>query len=119
MAIIIVGIGGIFGGILRFIIGRTLAEKANTNFPIATFVINITGAFLLGVLTSLNISENTYLLLGEGFLGAYTTFSTFMYEGLNLFKNDKNKNAIVYILGSVFLGLVSYILGFAIIKSLK
>lgn len=119
MELLFVGIGGIFGGGLRFVIGETITEKANTKFPVATFLINITGAFLLGILTSFNPGGNIYLLLGDGFLGSFTTFSTFMYEGFNLFKTNKKKNAVVYILGSVFFGLIAYILGFAFINYLK
>jgi fluoride exporter len=52
-----------------------------------------------------------YLLAAEGFLGAYTTFSTFMYEGFNLFKGDEKKNARVYIIGTMITGMAGYLTG--------
>lgn len=111
---ILVGVGGILGGLSRFQIGKILSEKSKTTFPIGTFIINITGALLLGIVTSMDTSENAYLLLGDGFLGAYTTFSTFMYESFSLFKGKQNLNAFLYIFISFILGVIGYIVGFII-----
>lgn len=116
MNLILVGIGGTFGGLFRFQIGKIISERSKTAFPIATFLINITGAILLGILTGMKTGNSTYLLLGDGFLGAYTTFSTFMYEGFNLFRDDKNLNAFVYILSTLILGIIGYVSGFEIAK---
>ncbi len=116
MPFIIVGAGGVLGGLCRFQLGRMMAQTSKAVFPIATFWINITGAFLLGIFTSLSPGENLYLLLGDGFLGAYTTFSTFMYESFVLFEGKKQLNALVYILGSVLCGILGYIAGFALAK---
>jgi CrcB protein len=118
MSLILVGIGGIFGGITRFQFGKLLSQKSNAAFPSGTFIINITGALLLGVLTSIDTGKNVYLFLGDGFLGAYTTFSTFMYEGFNLFQGNDKFNAFLYILGSLILGIIGYSAGFAIGKLL-
>ena len=54
-----------------------------------------------------------FLLLADGFLGAFTTFSTFMYEGFNLFQENERLNALVYIISSVFLGIVGFVMGYA------
>jgi CrcB protein len=112
MNIILVGFGGIFGGISRYQLGRLISQKAKTVFPLGTFIINITGAFLLGLLSSLNNDKNVYYLLGDGFLGAYTTFSTFMYEGFHLFGENHKLNAAVYILSSLVIGIIGYMIGF-------
>lgn len=111
MEIIFVGIGGMFGSITRYKIGKIISEKSNTNFPLGTFIINITGALFLGILSSIKTDNNLYLLLGDGFLGAYTTFSTFMYEGFNIFLENEKMNAFIYILCSLFLGILGYIIG--------
>lgn len=111
MQYLIVGFGGIFGSIVRFALGKAIKEKTNTTFPIGTFLINITGAILLGLVNSLGVSSSLYLLLADGFLGAYTTFSTFMYDGFTLFQENEKLNAITYILGSLFLGIIGFIIG--------
>lgn len=111
MELIFVGIGGVLGSLTRFQLGKIITEKSKTTFPIGTLIINITGAILLGFVSSLNTSRSMYLLLGDGFLGAYTTFSTFMYEGFNLFRENKKLNAFAYISGSLFLGVIGYITG--------
>ena len=64
--------------------------------------------FLVGI----SVSGNIYLLIADGFLGAYTTFSTFMYEGFNLFQENEKKNAFFYIGGSLVIGIIGYIIGF-------
>jgi CrcB protein len=119
MDLFFVGIGGALGSLTRFQLGKIITEKSNTTFPIGTFIINITGAILLGIISSLGVSKNMYLLLGDGFLGAYTTFSTFMYEGFNLFQENEKMNAFTYILGSLFLGVLGYLIGFKMGKLIK
>lgn len=114
MSIILVGIGGAGGAVIRYQIGRIISQKINTIFPFATFIINITGALLLGVVTSFDLENNGYLFLGVGFLGAYTTFSTFIFEGFQLFQGRQKLNAVLYILGSLFIGIIGYIAGFAL-----
>ncbi len=118
MNILLVGIGGVFGGVARFHLGKIISQRAQTAFPIATLIINITGALLLGIVSGIAVTENGYLLLGEGFLGAYTTFSTFMYEGFHLFRENEKLNAFAYILGSLLLGVLGYAAGLEIGKLL-
>ena len=116
MGYLIVGIGGALGSVTRFAIGRRLSETSNSWMPMGTFFINISGAVLLGVVSSMTLSGNMYLLLCEGFLGAYTTFSTFMYEGFNFFKEDEKKNAFTYIIGTFIFGVIGFIIGIEIVK---
>ena len=111
MEYIVVGIGGVFGSITRYALGKFISERSNTKFPVGTFIINITGALLLGIVTTYQANKGIYLLLGEGFLGAYTTFSTFMYEGFNLFQDKEKLNAFIYISGSLILGIIGFIAG--------
>lgn len=111
MSYILIGIGGMLGSITRYALGKWISGKWDTIIPLKTFAINVTGAFLLGLVVSLNVSNNYYLILAEGYLGAYTTFSTFMYEGFNLFRNDKLRSALIYILGTILLGFVGFAAG--------
>jgi CrcB protein len=108
----LVGIGGACGGICRFARGRWIARKADTDFPAGPFLVTISGAVLLGILTRVSAGGSAYLLLGDGFLGAYTTFSTFMYEGFHLFQDNEIFDAFVYILGTLFLGVIGYAAGY-------
>ena len=97
MEYILVGIGGALGSLTRFTLGKAISEKSKSSFPIGTFIINITGAYLLGIISSVDIGRNLALLASYGFLGAYTTFSTFMYEGFNLIRDKEKINAFIYI----------------------
>lgn len=111
MDYLLVGIGGIFGSITRFILGRYISERTISTFPKGTFIINVSGALLLGVVVTFQSHNNVYLLLGDGFLGAYTTFSTFMYEGFNLFQEKERLNAFKYIFYSLILGTIGFSIG--------
>jgi CrcB protein len=111
MAYVLIAIGGGAGSLVRYKLGKYISEKSSNTFPIGTFIINITGAILLGIISTVAVSNNMLLLLGDGFLGAYTTFSTFMYEGFNLFQGKHRLNAFMYVFFSLILGIVGYILG--------
>jgi len=111
MTYMLVAFGGGAGSLVRYTLGKFISERSKTSFPMGTFIINITGALLLGIVSTIGVSSNMMLLLGDGFLGAYTTFSTFMYEGFNLFEEKEKLNAFIYILCSVILGLVGYFIG--------
>jgi CrcB protein len=113
MELLLVGIGGFLGSIARFQIGKIISKKSSITFPIATFLVNITGAFFLGIVSKLSNDSNIYLFLADGFLGAYTTFSSFMYEGFNLFKSKTYLNAIVYIFASLFFGIIAFGIGYS------
>lgn len=116
MTYLLLAIGGATGSLVRYSLGKIISEKLNTTFPIGTFIINITGAILLGIVSTIGINSNMMLLLGDGFLGAYTTFSTFMYEGFNLFQEKEKLNAFIYVLGSLLLGTIGYVLGTKIVS---
>ena len=119
MEFVFVGIGGILGSMARYSLGNRLSFGRRAFFPMGTFFVNISGAFLLGLLVNLNPGKNLYLLAAEGFLGSYTTFSTFMYEGFNLISGKKCLNALVYITLSLFLGITAFVLGTLLINLVK
>ncbi len=116
MDLLLVGIGGCLGSIARFQTGKIISKKTRVTFPLGTFIINLTGAVLLGIVTGMDAGNHAYRLLGDGFLGAFTTFSTFMYEGFNLFKKNEKLNAFIYILSSLLLGILGYLAGYTFIK---
>lgn len=107
----LVGIGGALGGLTRFSIGKLLTFRMNRDFPVGTFLINVSGAFLLGFLAVLPVSRCLYLFFGDGFLGAYTTFSTFMYDGFTLIRGKRMLNASAYIFLTFALGILFFLAG--------
>ncbi len=110
-----VGLSGAVGAVSRYLLGRFIAERVRSQFPFGTLGINITGAFLIGVLFSLAghkvISTSQQVILATGFLGGYTTFSTMSWEGVQLARGGKNVGSMLYLGGSLALGLVCATLG--------
>ena len=94
---LLVATGGFFGAITRFAISNWFKRRNKTQFPLATFLINITGAFLLGYIIGNGVTTGWQLLLGTGFMGAFTTFSTFKLEAVQLL-NRKNISTFLFIL---------------------
>jgi CrcB protein len=112
-----VGAAGFFGAIARFFVA-TLFGNLGKAFPIGTLVINVSGSLFLGwfltYCTSRNVSDMTKLAIGTGFVGAYTTFSTFMFESNSLIDNAQGLAAILNLLGSLILGILAVRLGIMI-----
>lgn len=96
-------IGGV-GSVLRFVIDRAVARRAARSFPFGTLVVNISGAALLGFLGGLVLSKAAALLAGTAFIGAYTTFSTWMLETQRLGEERQVRAAVANIVVSVALG---------------
>ncbi|MBI2698651.1 MULTISPECIES: fluoride efflux transporter CrcB [Mycobacterium] len=103
-------IGGI-GSVTRFLVDRTVARRVGRPFPYGTLTVNITGAALLGFLTSLALPKDVSLLIGTAFVGAYTTFSTWMLETQRLSEERQVLAAFANIAVSVLLGLGAVLLG--------
>lgn len=112
----LVGIGGFFGAITRYCVNLFFSKYRL--FPLATCLINITGSFFMGLLAGNKwIPFTVSLLAGTGFLGAYTTFSTFNFELFMLKKNKRHFQFIVYLVTSYLLGFLFAALGYWIAKS--
>jgi len=103
-------IGGA-GSVLRFLTDRAVARRAARTFPFGTLTVNVSGAALLAFIGSLEISREAALLAGTAFVGAYTTFSTWMLETQRLGEERQPRAALANILVSVTLGLAAAALG--------
>jgi len=107
-------LGGLGAG-LRFALSRLVQHWLRSAFPLATFLINVSGSLLLGILYGLmhsqRISYEVWLLFGTGLLGAFTTFSTFGVEAVTLIEQKKYGYALFYVFGSALIGLVCAWLG--------
>jgi len=112
---LVVGLGGFIGANSRYILGQWAAAKWGSAFPYGTFIINITGCFILGLFATLTArfawNDNLRLLIAIGFVGAYTTFSTFEYETLQLAAAGSWRNALINTVGSVVVGFGAAYLG--------
>lgn len=121
--ILIIGIGGFLGSITRYGMAVWIGQRWGRSFPLGTLVINVTGSFLIGLLMTLmteRVIENPQwrLLLVVGFLGAYTTFSTFEYETGALLKDGEWLYAGLNVVLSVVAGFIALKLGEVIAKSI-
>jgi CrcB protein len=103
-------IGGI-GSVTRFVVDRTVTRRVARPFPIGTLTVNISGAALLGFLGALALSKDAALLAGTAFVGAYTTFSTWMLETQRLGEERRTWAEIANVVVSVVLGLAAALLG--------
>ena len=111
-----VGLGGALGAIFRYLASVVTSKYYIGNFPLATFLVNISGCFLIGVLigwlsSSSQNSNDLRLLFVTGFCGAYTTFSTFAAENLTLIEHGNSRITLLYILLSIILGVLAVWLG--------
>ena len=110
--IALLGLAGGLGAATRFAFAEWATKRWQASFPLATLLINVTGAFALGLLTTAaSTSAETRLLLGTGFLGGYTTFSTLSYDSHSLFRSGQTRAAWLNMLGSVALAVVAAALG--------
>jgi fluoride exporter len=113
MPYILVGVGGFIGAIARFAVARWVGVVMETRFPLGTFLINISGSFLLGVIGTMTAqkvfanSDAVRLALAVGFLGAYTTFSTFEFETNALMGDGQWLIAMTNIFASLLVGLLA------------
>ena len=107
----IIGLGGFFGAITRFLVAGWVQELSRTvHFPYGTLAVNVIGSFLLGFLVRYAFIEHVFspearLLVFIGFLGAFTTFSTFSVETFNLFADGAMTPALLNMAANILLGL--------------
>jgi CrcB protein len=119
--LLLIGLGGGIGSILRYLTSVVIQKYYATVFPLATLVVNILGCLLIGIIMGLleknqvNDSAMKWLLV-TGFCGGFTTFSAFGYENIRLLQNGNVFLPFVYISASIILGLGSVWIGFILVK---
>ncbi|MBV9216740.1 MAG: fluoride efflux transporter CrcB [Acidobacteria bacterium] len=119
MKIVSVAIGGAFGAVARYLINISPLNGALGKFPLPTFVINVAGCFLIGLCLILltdkwDVSENLRMAVVVGFLGAFTTFSTFEAEIYGLMREQQLVAALAYLALSVLLGFIGVVGGISV-----
>jgi len=117
--LLLVGIGGFAGAIARRVVDLWVSDRAGSAFPLGTLVINVSGAFLVGLLFAWALERGVLPreIRGPvmiGFLGAYTTFSTWMLESWRLVEDGAWALAAFNLAGSAALGLVAVVAGLAV-----
>jgi len=115
-SLLLVGAGGAVGSMLRYAVSYAVSKYTQHPFPFGTFIINIVGSLLIGVLFGLAarnqwLQEGGMLLLATGFCGGFTTFSAFALENVNLMQKGQSVTAIIYVGLSVIVGLLLCRLG--------
>jgi len=121
--ILLVGLGGGIGSILRYLTSVVINKNFSTTFPLATFVINMLGCFIIGILVSLMdkqpwAGDNFKYFFVTGFCGGYTTFSTFANENVSLMNSNHSFIAFAYIAASVVAGLIAVWCGMVLGKAI-
>ena len=102
-----IGVLGALGALARFRVAAAVTARAARDFPAGTFLVNVTGCFGLGLLTGLSLTSGLMFVLGTGFLGSYTTFSTWMVETLRLGEDGEWFLLYMYLVGSMLAGLAA------------
>jgi fluoride exporter len=106
-----VGLLGGVGAVLRFFVDGLIAARFGRDFPLGTFVVNMSGAAVLGFLVGLGLTGNRYLLAGTAAIGSYTTFSTWMLESQRLVEDGELETPVGNVLISLGVGLGAAALG--------
>jgi fluoride exporter len=109
---LVIALGGALGAMTRYFIGNLISSYFTSGFPWGTFIINITGSFIIGFFLTLigeqiTLSPQWRLAVAVGFVGAYTTFSTFEYEILKLIEGNNIATAFLYISASLLVGFLA------------
>jgi len=122
--VVAVLLGGATGTYLRYVLGKWIGRRSwAQGFPFGTLIINVSGSFILGAAATLLLDclppgyENWYLLVGTGFCGGYTTFSTFELETLNLIRDGSWRLALVNVVASLLLGFLGVVLGVGLVSA--
>ncbi len=122
--VLLVGIGGFFGAISRYGLANLVRGFLSTaKFPWPIFAVNILGCFVIGILYAVHlrqheISKPMQMLLLTGFLGGFTTFSTFGWETFELLRSGETKLAVAYSVGSLVVGVLAVWGAFALVSSM-
>jgi CrcB protein len=123
MVLLWIFIGGGVGSVSRYLLGGLVQSRAHPDFPIGTFVVNVIGCIIIGVVAKFFLHSQTQLLtrsmLMVGFCGGFTTFSAFSYETFGLISAGSYARAAGYVLASVIVCLGGTAIGFALAPSLN
>ena len=111
-ALMLVGCGGFLGAVARYVVGNQVANRWGATWPYGTFIINVTGCFLIAFFLTLTaervtVHEAWRFLFPVGFVGAYTTFSTYEYETMRLIETGAWARAASYVVLSTIVGLAA------------
>jgi fluoride exporter len=120
---LLIGIGGFLGANARYLVASWITERLGGSFPYGTLIINVSGSFILGfflefISERLFVHPNWRLFFAIGFLGAYTTFSTFSFESLALLQEGSYFAALANMVGSMLLGLTAVVTGIIVARLL-
>ncbi|MFG1779780.1 fluoride efflux transporter CrcB [Micromonospora sp. NPDC049048] len=118
MTVLLIALGAAVGAPLRYLTDRAVQARLGGTLPWGTLTVNVAGSFLLGLLVGLPVGPAAAALLGTGFCGALTTYSTFGYETLRLARRGRRFLVLVTVLSSVAAGLAAATAGFALAQAL-
>lgn len=123
MNYLMVALGGICGSLARYLVADFVSKINDTIFPYGTLVVNVTGAFILGLLGTLFVEKlaidpNWRIMITTGLLGSFTTFSTLEFETLKLWQDGMVSFALLNALGSIAAGFAAVWLGFVVAQYL-
>lgn len=111
----LIGMAGAIGALTRYLVSRFIAERLLSQLPLGTLLINVSGAFLIGLIAGLAghnvVNQAVQLVLATGFLGGYTTFSTMHWEGMQLIRGGSTTRGLLYLGGTFALGVPVAALG--------
>lgn len=117
-----IGVAGAVGALARYAIGTWMGEHVSQDFPVGTFLINVSGCFFFGVVWSLaqeeHISQDMRLILLSGFAGAYTTYSTYIFDVVQLYGSQAFRHLALASLGQLVLGILAMVLGLRVGRSM-
>jgi CrcB protein len=105
VTVLLVALGAAIGAPLRYLVDRAVQARHDSVFPWGTFAVNVSGSFLLGFLAALPAEGTLMALVGTGFCGALTTYSTFSYETLRLIEKGARFYAVANVVASLIAGL--------------
>jgi fluoride exporter len=119
MGVLFVAVGGAIGSVTRYLVGGWIASRFGSAFPYGTLVINITASFIIGFFLAFaqeraSLNPNWRLFVAVGFVGGYSTFSTFEYEGIRLLQEREVLLGSIYMIGSVVTGGIAAVGGIAL-----
>jgi CrcB protein len=116
---LVVGLAGSVGAVARFLVDGAVAERTRSTFPFGTFTVNCTGSFLLGVVTALSwydgLGGRAHAVVGVGFCGAFTTWSSVTWETVRLAEDGRGRQAVLSMVGGVAAALASAALAIVLV----